>query len=178
MITSPPWILQYNSVGSFEWSSWRPGLGNLIQVGASGHRAYAVSQCRMGRWAIRIVCWSAGEGDRTRHISGHVQGESVVMVTAQGYGRWVTQSAQLGRETGREIRLSWRRGWRIALRSIPIHGDPAAALDCCTLAAAAAAGRLWKATPSKGKVLERGTGFLDYYHTCAESTPCCFTNLL
>lgn len=27
---------------------------------------------------------------------------------------------------GEEIRLSWRRGWRIALRSIPLHGDPAA----------------------------------------------------
>lgn len=35
---------------------------------------YAVSQCRMGRLAVRVVSWSAGEGDRTGHISGHVQG--------------------------------------------------------------------------------------------------------
>lgn len=36
---------------------------------------YAVSQCRTVQWAFRVVSWSAGEGDRTRHISGHVQGE-------------------------------------------------------------------------------------------------------
>lgn len=44
MITSPPWILQYNSAGSFEWSSWQPGLETLIQVGASGETARM--QCR------------------------------------------------------------------------------------------------------------------------------------
>lgn len=95
-----------------------------------------------------LVCWRGRQDEaHSRPCLGEFGGGG------DGDGGWATQSAQLDRELG-EARLSWLRGWRIALRSIPLHGDPAAVLDCCTLAAATAAGRLWKATPSNGKVLE------------------------
>lgn len=58
--------------------------------------AYALSRCRMGRWAIRVVSQSAGEGDRTRHISGHVQGG---VGDGDGKGDW------------RHSQLSWTGKW-------------------------------------------------------------------
>ena len=83
-----------------------------------------------------------------------------------------TVSSAGRREMG-EIRLSWRRGWRIALRSNPLHGDPAAVLDCCTLAAAAtAAGRLLE-----GSAQQQGRGYGGGLYTTAvlvQSNPCCW----
>lgn len=95
MITSPPWILQYNSAGSFEWSSWRPGLETLIQVGASGETA-------------RMQCRSAG---RVGGLSGSFLGlleketgrgtfpamsrgweSAMVMVTAEAMGGTVSSA--------------------------------------------------------------------------------------
>lgn len=53
MITSPPWILQYNSAGSLEWSSRLPGWETLVEVGALQYSSCrrAILEAQDGSWS-------------------------------------------------------------------------------------------------------------------------------
>lgn len=167
--TVDPSIQQH--AGRFEWPSWRPGLETLIQVGAAGKRIRMQSRsagCVDGSSGSFFL--SAGQGDRTSYISSHIQGESV-LVMATAAATWATQSAQLGPGDGGEGGNKAELAARVAhcMRSIPMHGDPAAALDCGTLAAAAtAARRLWEggAEQQLGPV-EGEPGLCTYTHAVA-----------
>lgn len=62
MIASPPWILQYNSAGSFEWSSRLPGWRPWCKLTRSKTEAVGArsSQWKTGRI---FVCWATRQDE-------------------------------------------------------------------------------------------------------------------
>lgn len=119
MITSPPWILQYNSAGSFEWSSWRPGLETLIQVGALGETRHM--QCRSaGRVGglsgsfLSLLEKETGRGTFPAMSRGK---SAMVMVAVDAMGGTVSPAGP-GNGGGNKAELAARVAHCIAFHSI------------------------------------------------------------
>lgn len=137
------------------------GMETLIQVGALGEDCrHAVTQCRMG-WstANRVVSWSAGQE------TGRGRLPAMSRTTRLCWWRWRRRQL-IGDTVSSPGPGKWGNKAELAAKMahcscvpIHLHGDPAAVLGCCTLAAAAAAavGRLLEAAPSNSKRLERDT---------------------
>lgn len=115
MITSPPWILQYNnSAGSVEWSSLAAGMETLIQVGSLGRTA--CSAVEMNGLSVLVVSAVLERETGQDTFSAMTQGKREVGVGVGDGDGDATQSAEAGT---REIRLSWRRGGG-ALHCVPL----------------------------------------------------------
>lgn len=160
--TVDPSIQQH--AGRFEWPSWRPGLETLIQVGAAGQRA---------RMQPRSAGCVDGPSGSVFSLLGKETGRGTFPAISRGVGR---SDGDGGDVVGGTV--SWAGRWgeggnkaelaRVAhcIRSIPMHGDPAAALDCGTLAAAAtAARRLWEGGAERQLARRTSRARSMYIHT-------------